>query len=40
MQVSLGISLNQGSALFEVKIYASIFTFIRFILNSSTYLSH
>lgn len=34
------MDLEQGSTLFEVKIYASIFAFIWFILNTSTYLGH
>jgi hypothetical protein len=40
MNVARLMELEQGTSLFEVKIYASIFTFIWFILNTSTYLGH
>ncbi|MBT3091433.1 MAG: hypothetical protein AB2672_00195 [Candidatus Thiodiazotropha endolucinida] len=34
------LELDRDGAMFEVKVYASIFTFIWFTLNASTYLSH
>jgi hypothetical protein len=40
MNVAKLLDLEQGSAIFEVKVYASIFAFIWFTLNTSTYLSH
>ncbi|MEW8017767.1 MAG: hypothetical protein AB2540_00695 [Candidatus Thiodiazotropha endolucinida] len=34
------LELDRDGVMFDVKVYASIFTFIWFTLNASTYLSH
>lgn len=40
MNVSRLLLLDQEGALFEVKVYASVFAFLWFTLNTSTYLAH
>ncbi|PVV10028.1 MAG: hypothetical protein B6D77_08945 [gamma proteobacterium symbiont of Ctena orbiculata] len=40
MSVATLLRLESDSALFEVQVYASVFVFIWFTLNASTYLSH